>query len=120
MNNDRYTLSLFIAIGVEIVATTLLALSKGMTVLLPAIMALICYAISYYFLARSLKKIPLGLAYAIWAGVGIVATSIINQFLFDIRLSIGSVIGITMIVSGVLVIRLLSKESSCEASAEKK
>ncbi|WP_147195149.1 multidrug efflux SMR transporter [Pantoea sp. CCBC3-3-1] len=108
MKKDRYSLYLCIAITMEIVATTLLALSKGMSIILPAGLALAAYAVSYFFLTLSLKKIPIGLAYALWAGVGIVATSITNRVVFDKLISHGSIIGMLLILAGVVVINLLS------------
>ncbi|MEY8770929.1 multidrug efflux SMR transporter [Erwinia sp. ACCC 02193] len=109
MNKDKYFLFLCVAIASEITATTMLALSKGMSVLLPAFTALAAYGFSYYFLSLSLKKIPLGLAYALWAGLGIIATSLINRFLFHVSLSGGAIVGLLMIIAGVLVINLLAK-----------
>lgn len=108
MKKDRYFLYLCIAISAEIVAATLLALSKGMSVLLPTGLALATYTFSYFFLTLSLKKIPIGIAYALWAGVGIVATSITNRMLFGKLISHGSIIGMVLILAGVLVINLLS------------
>lgn len=108
MIKDKHLLFLIVAIIVEMFASTFLSLSSGMTKLFPAIIALVAYLCSYYLLARALKKIPIGLAYAIWAGVGIVATSLINYFLFGIMLSPGSILGLLLILSGVLTINLLA------------
>ncbi len=121
MKKDRYFLYLCIAIASEIVATTLLALSKGMSVFLPACFALAMYVFSYFFLTLALKKIPLGLAYALWAGIGIAAISITSRLIFDKLITHGSMIGMILILAGVLVINLFSgKEKPAEHAAERK
>ncbi|MEI2266269.1 DMT family transporter [Erwinia sp. CGal63] len=120
MNKDKHSLFLCIAVAAEITATMLLTLSRGMSVLLPTILALSSYAAAYYFLTLSLKRIPLGLAYALWAGAGIVMTSTINFFLFNISLSPGGFIGVTMIVTGVLIINLLANKGQDEKAVEVK
>ncbi|WP_158781866.1 multidrug efflux SMR transporter [Pantoea sp. BAV 3049] len=118
MANDRYSWFLVFAVITEITGTTLLGLSSGMTNLLPAVGALTAYICSYYLLTRSLKKIPIGLAYALWSGAGIVATSLINRFLFGAALSLAGVCGMVLIISGVLVINLLAKSEEDIPSAQ--
>jgi len=120
MKKYKYSLFLCIAIAAEISATTLLAHSGGMSALLPTIMALSCYVIAYYFLTLSLKTFPLGLAYALWAGVGIVMNSVINYLWFHVTLSVGGFIGISMIITGVMVINLLSKNNLTSEPARSK
>lgn len=120
MKKYKYSLFLCIAIAAEISATMLLARFRGMSALLPTIVALVCYVLAYYFLTLSLKKFPLGLAYALWAGVGIVINSIINYLWFHVTLSVGGLIGITMIITGVMVINLLSKNDRTPEPARSK
>ena len=69
----------------------------------------VLYAISFYFLTQTLKTIPLGVAYALWGGLGIVLTSLVSVVVFKQSLDAAAVVGITMIVSGVVVMNLLSK-----------
>lgn len=108
---NKYIWLLAIAIVTEISGTVLLALSSGMSRLLPTVMALVAYTTSYYFLARSLKRIPIGIAYAIWSGIGIMATKFINYTLFDSPIYIASLTGMMMIILGVIIINLLSKSN---------
>ncbi|MFC0142253.1 DMT family transporter [Erwinia mallotivora] len=118
MTNDKYSRFLILAIITEIIATTLLGLSSGMTKWLPASGALAAYFCSYYLLTLSLKKIPIGLAYALWAGIGIVATSLINFFLSGKGVYPGGLCGILLVITGVLVINLLARGELNENTAE--
>lgn len=92
---------LLCAILLEVVGTAGLKLSEGFTKPLFTIGALCCYAASFYFLSVTLKSIPVGVAYAIWSGLGIVLTTIVGYFLFAQKLPMASVAGIVLIVAGV-------------------
>mgnify|MGYP000933075339 FL=1 len=102
-------LYLGIAIVAEVIATSLLKSSAGFTRLWPSIATVGGYAISFYFLALSLNNIATGIAYAIWAGVGIVLISLVGWLVFDQMLDTPALIGMGLIVSGVAVINLFSK-----------
>ena len=97
---------LAISICLEIVATNLLKVSDGFTKLLPTIGSLTLYAISFYFVFRTLS---VGLVYAIWSGVGIVLTAIVAYFAFGQKIDTAGLIGMALIISGVLVINLFSQ-----------
>lgn len=103
---------LSIAIFAEIIATTALKKAEGFSVLLPSIVTVSGYAIAFYFLSLSLKSIPVGVAYAVWSGVGIVAISIIGLVLFKQRLDTAGMIGVGFIVVGVLILNVFSKANS--------
>ena len=100
---------LMLAIICEIMATTLLVKSEQFTRLLPTLMMAVLYIVSFYFLSQTLKTIPLGIAYAIWGGIGIVLTAIIGIVVFKQTIDAGAVAGITLIVSGVIVINVFSQ-----------
>ena len=68
----------------------------------------VLYAISFYLLTQTLKTIPLGIAYALWGGLGIVLTSLVGLLFFKQNLDTAAVVGIAMIVGGVIVMNLLS------------
>lgn len=104
-------LYLLIAIFAEIVATTALKKTEGFSQLLPSALTLVGYAIAFYFLSLSLRTIPVGIAYAVWSGVGIVAISIIGIVLFQQKLDLAALVGIGFIVLGVLVLNIFSKSS---------
>ena len=99
---------LMMAIICEIMATTLLVKSEQFTRLIPTILMALLYIVSFYFLSQTLKTIPLGVAYAIWGGVGIVLTAIIGIVIFKQSIDLPAIVGIAMIVSGVIVINAFS------------
>jgi small multidrug resistance pump len=105
----KTALILFLAILSEVIATTSLKLSDGFTRLFPSMIVVIGYGASFYLLSISLKVIPIGLAYAIWSGVGIVLTVIAGMIIWRESLDWARVIGIIFILLGILVINLFSK-----------
>ncbi|WP_312708146.1 SMR family transporter [Stenotrophomonas sp.] len=100
------------AIGLEVIATSLLKASEGMSRLAPTLGALACYGACFYLLALTMKSIPTGIAYAIWSGVGIVLISVVGLVVFKQRLDAPALVGISLICAGVLVINLFSKSSA--------
>ena len=101
-------LYLAIAIAAEIVATTALKASDGFSRLIPSIVVVCGYAITFVFLSLTLRTIPVGIAYAIWSGVGIVAISILGWLFFRQTLDMPAILGMAMIVAGVVVLNLFS------------
>lgn len=104
-------LILFAAIVFEIMATSLVKLSNGFTNLLPTSVLLVFYGISFYLLSLSVKTIPLGIAYAIWSGVGIVVISLVGIFAFKQHLDFPAMLGIALIMIGCVIINIFSKSS---------
>jgi len=105
-------LYLGVAIVAEIFATSALKGSEGFTRLVPSVITVFGYLISFYFLSLTLREIPVGIAYAIWSGVGIVLISLIGLLVFKQRLDAPALIGIGLICAGVLVINLFSHSSA--------
>ena len=105
---------LAIAIICEVIGTTFLMKSEQFTRLVPTLMMGALYAVSFYLMAQTLKTIPLGIAYALWGGLGIVLTSLAGVVLFKQNLDTAAVVGIAMIVGGVVVMNLLSVSLSPE------
>ena len=99
---------LYIAISGEVVATSALRASEGFTKLGASGLVVAGYAIAFYFLSLTLNTIPIGVAYAVWSGAGIVLTSIIGWRLFGQTLDLPALIGIALILAGVGVINLMS------------
>ena len=105
----KTALILFFAILSEVIATTALKLSDGFTRIVPSMIVVIGYGASFYLLSISLKVLPIGLAYAIWSGVGIVLTVIAGILIWRESLDWARVIGIIFIILGILIINLFSK-----------
>jgi len=101
-----------LAIVAEVVATSALKSSEGFTRLAPTALVVVGYVVAFYFLALAIKVIPVGVAYAVWAGLGIVLISLIGWLVFQQKLDAPAVIGMTLILSGVLVINLFSSTSA--------
>lgn len=100
---------LFLAIVLETAATTLLKMSDQFSKIIPTVLMVAAYVASFYFLSLSFKSIPVGIAYAIWGGVGIILISLIGIFLFKQTPDLPAIVGLTMIVGGVVVINVFSK-----------
>jgi len=102
-------LYLSIAIVAEVIATNALKASEEFTKMAPSIIVIAGYGISFYFLSLVIKTIPVGIAYAIWAGAGIVLVAIVAAILFKQVPDLPAIIGMVLIVLGVIVINVFSK-----------
>lgn len=100
------------AIVFEVTGTTFLVKSEQFTRLIPTLIMAVLYAMSFYLLSITTKTIPVGIAYALWGGLGIVLTSLVALLYFKQTLDTAAVIGIAMIVGGVVVMNLLSNSVS--------
>ena len=105
-------LYLAVAIGAEVIATTALRAAQGFTVLLPSAVSVVGYVVAFYFLSLTLKTIPVGIAYAIWSGVGIVLVSLAGWLIYKQMLDAPALIGMGLIMAGVIVINLFSKTAA--------
>ncbi len=99
----------FFAVLSEVTATSALKFSEGFTRLVPSIIVVLGYGLSFYLLSLSLKVIPIGVAYALWSGIGIVLTVLAGIILWREPLDWARVAGIVLIISGILIINLFSK-----------
>ena len=100
-----------IAIIAEVIATSALKASQGFSVLLPSSITVLGYAVALYFLSLTLKTIPMGIAYAIWSGAGIILTSLVGWFGFKQQLDFPALIGLGLMISGILVIHIFSQST---------
>ena len=96
------------AIVCEVTGSTFLLKSEGFTRLVPSLMVIILFSLAFFLLSHVIKTIPLGIAYAIWSGVGIVLTAVIGYVMFRQQLDFAALLGMGLIVAGVLVINLFS------------
>jgi small multidrug resistance pump len=99
---------LAIAIVAEVIATSALKASEAFTRPVPVVITAIGYAVAFYFLAQTLRTIPVGVAYAIWSGLGIVLISLVGVLWFRQSLDAPALIGLALIVAGVIVINAFS------------
>ncbi|MDA9191036.1 multidrug efflux SMR transporter [Luminiphilus sp.] len=99
---------LAIAIVAEVLATSALKESQGFSKLLPTLLVMSGYGASFYFLSLVLQTIPIGVAYALWAGLGIVLITIVGAVVFGQKMDLAAILGIALIISGVVVLRLFS------------
>ena len=113
-NGTAYTghpmsyLWLFIAIVAEVVGTSALQASQQFSKIGASILSLVSYIITLYFFSLALKDISVGIAYAIWSGLGIVFIATIGWIWFKQALDVPAMIGLALIIAGVLVINLFS------------
>ncbi len=108
MNNWVY---LGLAIFSEVVATASLKSTEGFTRLVPSIVVLVGYSAAFYFLSLTLDTIPIGVAYAVWSGVGVATITLVSFVLYDQKIDAAGLVGIGLIVAGVVVLRLFSEAS---------
>jgi small multidrug resistance pump len=100
---------LFTAIVLEVIGTSALKASEQFTRLLPILVMVTCYGASFFFLSLVLKTLPVGIAYAIWSGLGIVLISMVGVIWFKQTLDLPALVGLGLIVAGVVVVNLFSK-----------
>jgi small multidrug resistance pump len=100
---------LAVAIVAEVIATSALKASESFSRLAPSIVVVAGYALAFFMLSLTLRAIPVGVAYAIWSGVGIVLISLVGWLAFGQALDAGAMIGMGLIIAGVAVINLFSQ-----------
>lgn len=103
---------LSIAIVSEVIATSSLKAAEGFTRFWPSLVVLVGYLLAFYFLSLTLKTIPVGIAYAIWSGVGVVLIALASWLFLDQSLDTPAILGLSLIVAGVVVINVFSKSIS--------
>jgi small multidrug resistance pump len=108
----KIALIFFFAVLSEVTATTALKLSEGFTKFVPSLVVVAGYGLSFYLLSLSLKVIPIGTAYALWSGIGIVLTVIIGIMFWQEQMDWARGIGIALIIIGILVINLFSTSTA--------
>jgi len=108
----KTALIFFFAVLSEVIATTSLKFSEGFTKLVPSLIVVVGYGLSFYLLSLSLKVMPVGIAYALWSGIGIILTVIAGRMIWQETLDWARVIGIGLILIGILVINLFSKATA--------
>ena len=104
-------LFLGLAIFSEVLATSFLKSSEGFTKLWPSVIVFAGYMLAFYFLSLTLETIPIGVAYAIWSGVGVASITLVSVIAFDQKIDFSAIVGIGLIITGVIVWRVFSDAS---------
>ncbi|BBU56217.1 MULTISPECIES: SMR family transporter [Mameliella] len=99
------------AVLAETIGTTALQASQQFTRVVPTAITIVAYAAAFYLLGIALKYFPVGIAYAIWSGLGIVFIAVIGLAVFGQKLDLPAILGMGMILAGILVIHLFSNTS---------
>ena len=102
---------LSIAIVSEVIATSALKAAEGFSRLGPSLFVVLGYASAFYFLSLTLRTIPVGVAYAVWSGVGIVLVAILGWLLYGQKLDAPAILGMALIITGIVVLNVFSKMS---------
>ena len=105
-------LFLLLAIVFETIATSSLKASEQFTKLVPSLITIIGYIAAFYLLSLTLRSIPVGIAYAIWSGIGIVLVTLVSIVMFKQVPDLPAIIGLLLIIAGVVVINVFSKTSA--------
>lgn len=100
---------LTVAIVAEVIATTTLKSTEGFTQFWPSVVVVVCYETAFILLALSMKKIPVGIVYAIWSGVGVALVTLVAWAFLGQTLDAAGLAGVLLIVSGVVVINVFSR-----------
>ena len=100
------------AIVAEVAATSALKASAGFTRPAPTLVVVLGYGLAFWLLSLTLRSLPVGVAYAVWSGLGTVLIAVVGWLAFGQRLDAWAVLGMALILAGVLVLNLLSSSSS--------
>ncbi len=105
-------LYLILAVAAETVGTTALQASQQFTRLVPSLIVIAAYGVSFYLLGLTLKYMPVGIMYAIWSGLGIVFIALIAWLIFGHRLDMPAMVGIALIMAGIVIINVFSNTAT--------
>jgi small multidrug resistance pump len=97
---------LFSAIAAEVFATTMLKFAAGFTRLVPSVLCVAGYIVCYFCFGKAVQKINLAIAYALWCGIGIIATAVTSYFLFHERVSAAGYVGMALIGAGCVIMNV--------------
>ncbi|HXV31896.1 MAG TPA: SMR family transporter [Sinorhizobium sp.] len=111
MNPAMLYTVLVIAIVFEVLGTSAMQAAQHFTRLAPTALMVVCYAVAFFFLSYTLRYIPVGIAYALWSGLGIVLISLVGYLTFGQKLDLAAILGLALIIAGVLVLNLFSKST---------
>ena len=103
---------LAIAIVMEVIATSSMKALDGFNKPLPLILVVVGYSVSLFLLSLVVKTVPVGVAYAVWSGLGIVLITLVAFVLYGQKIDLAGLIGMGLIVAGVVVLNVFSKAAA--------
>ncbi|SEC56086.1 small multidrug resistance pump [Burkholderia sp. WP9] len=98
-----------IAIVAEVIATSAMRASEGLSRLVPSVVVVLGYGVAFYCLSLTLKSVPVGIVYAVWSGAGIVLITLVAVVLYRQVPDVPAIIGLGLIIAGVAVLNMFSK-----------
>lgn len=101
-----------LAIVAEVIGTTALKASENFTRLVPSLIVVVGYGVAFYCLSLVLKSVPVGIAYAVWSGLGIVLITAVAWLLYGQRIDLAGLVGMGLIIAGVVVLNVFSKATA--------
>ena len=105
-------LYLAIAVAFETIGTSAMQASQQFTRLWPSVLVVVGYAISFYFMALTLRFMPVGIVYALWSGLGIILIALIGYAVFGQKLDLPAIAGLGLIIAGIVVVQLFSNATA--------
>lgn len=111
MNSAMLYTVLVAAIVFEVLGTSAMQAAQHFTRVVPTVTMVVCYAIAFFFLSYTLRFIPVGIAYAVWSGLGIVLISLVGYLVFGQKLDVAAMLGLGLIIAGVMILNLFSKSA---------
>ena len=105
-------MTLGLAIVAEVIGTTALKASESFTRLVPSLVVVVGYGVAFYCLSLVLKTVPVGVAYAVWSGLGIALITLVAFVVYGQRIDLAGVLGMGLIIAGVVVLNVFSKSSA--------
>jgi small multidrug resistance pump len=112
MSGATAWLCLVIAIVAEVIGTSFLKAAEGFTKPLPSLVVVVAYGAAFYFLSLTLATIPVGIAYAVWSGVGVTLIAVIGWLVLGQKLDAAAIAGMGLIVAGVVVLNVFSQAAA--------
>ena len=100
---------LIAAIVAEVIGTTALKASEQLTKTIPTMITVAALATAFFMLSHAIRTIPIGIAYAVWSGVGIILITMAGAVIYKQIPDFAAVLGMGMIVAGVAIIHVYSK-----------
>lgn len=114
----RSWIYLFAAIGFEVVGTTSMKFTHTLFPIAGLLLMYLMIGLSYYFLSLAIKRVPVGVAYALWEGIGIVLITLVSAFFLGEHLSLDKALGLAVMIAGILLVKSGTRTGKREENME--